>query len=346
MDLQRKLDDPSVGYEEFKDAVSRQKFNFLAKGAQSNSRVDTVQERLSDSAFYARQAGLAKESEKIELILSLLEDLEQKPTDSELLSILVEIFPMDHLQDVIEIYEELQYNKVVWLPQRDSILRKTISKHEDFFHKLKRMTSSVRTQSTISGVGKKASSKEPNKVLLDKAKLLEIARKKPRVHKLVIDALTGIGSDAMDPFAQSRMFVDQTFYDDVQEVDPNLALILRTIGEWYDAYNKTGLSGAERARLLSNMRELFDAVLGGHWYCHKKPPSNIAGMPLRLWFALAANSDSTRVLVNVKLDRASHATAGLEDSSAGQKRRSEPFTNSKNLDQPWRQVPVWQIKLI
>jgi hypothetical protein len=326
MDLRRKLNDPSVGYEEFEDAVSRQNFHFLAKEAQSNSRVSTVQERLSDSAFYARQAGHTKQSEKIELILSLLENLKQKPTDSELISILIEILPMDQLQDVIEIYEELQYNKVVWLPQRDEILRKTICKHEDFFHKLKRVTSSVRTQSTIGGAGKKASSKE-NKVLLDKEKLLEIARKKPRAHKLVIDALTGIGSDAMDPFAQSRMFVDQTFYEDVHEVDPNLALILRTIGEWYDAFNKSGLSGAERARRLCNMRELFDSVLGNLWYCHKKPPSSIAGMPLRLWYALAANSDSTRVLVNVKLDRESHATAGPEDSSAGKKRRSEPFTN-------------------
>jgi hypothetical protein len=184
----------------------------------------------------------------------------------------------------------------------------------------------VRTQSTISGVGKKVSNNGPNKVLLDKEILLEIARKKPRVHKLVIDALTGIGSDAMDPFAQSRMFVDPTFYEDVHKVDPNLALILRTIGEWYDAFNKTGLSGAERARRLCNMRELFDSVLGSHWYCHKKPPSSIAGMPLRLWFALAANSDSTRVLVNVKLDRVSHETAGPEVSS-GKKRRSEPFTN-------------------
>ena len=325
LDLRQKLTDFKVGFEEFEDAVSCQNFNFLAKKAQSNSRVSTVQERLRDSAFYAQQAGDTKGSEKIELILSLLEDPALK--DSDLISILMEVLPMDYLHDVIDIYQELQYNKVVWLPQRDGILGKTLCKHEDFFHKLKRVTSSVRTQQTNSDSGKKVSSKQPRKSLLDKAKLLEIALKKSHVHKPIIDALTGIGSDAMDPFAQSRMFVSESFYDDVHEADPNLALILRTIGEWYDAYDKTGLSGAERARRLSNMRELFDAVLGSYWYCHKKPPSNIAGMPLRLWFALAADCDSARVLVNVKLDREVHATAGQEDSLVGKKRRSEPFTN-------------------
>jgi hypothetical protein len=212
---------------------------------------------------------------------------------------------------VVEIFDELRYNKGVWLPQRDSILGKSLCKHEDFFHKLKRVTSSIRTQQAT--VGKKGGVQ--TRPLLDKEKLLAIARKDASAHTLIIAALTGIGSDAMDPFAQSRMFVSNKFFEDVQKEDPDLALILRTIGEWYEAFDKTGLSGAERERRMSNMHDLFRAMIGPYWYCHKKPPSSIAGMPLRLWFALVANCDSVRVLVNVKLDRKSHASAGQPDEA-------------------------------
>jgi hypothetical protein len=43
------MNDHSVGYEEFEDAVSHQNFDFLAREAQSNSRVSMVKELLGDS---------------------------------------------------------------------------------------------------------------------------------------------------------------------------------------------------------------------------------------------------------------------------------------------------------
>lgn len=327
LDLHNKMADHSVGYIEFEEAVSRQHFHILAKEAQSSSRVSAVKERLADSAYYASKEGDESGREKIEAVLDLLEGVGAELNDSDMMAILMEVFDMDDLQDVVAIFNELQYSKKVWLPQRDTVLGKTICKHEDFFHKLKRVMSSVRTQKTGSSAGKKASKNERSKPLLDKEKLLAIAKTKHE-YRAIREALTGTGSDPMDPFAQSRMFVSKTFYDDVHKVDPNLALCLRTIGEGYEAYNNSGLTGRERARRLSNLRELFDAVLGSLWYCHKKPPSNIAGMPLRLWFALAANSDSADVLVNVKLDPEAHATAGQNESLAGQKRRLEPFINA------------------
>jgi len=313
-DLRDKLDKPSVGFQVFEEAASRQNFCFLAKKAESSARVGMVKERLADSAFYAHQEGDTTGSEKIQSILDIIEGYGPELTDSQMISLLMEEIHIEYLQDVVRIYDQLRYSEVTWLIQRDKVLGKSLCKHEDFFHKLKRVMSSVRTQKPTSKAGK---------VLLDKAKLLAIAKKNPHEHKLIIAALTGVGSDAMDPFAQSRMFASKTFYDDVHKEDPDLALVLRTVGEYYDAHNKTSLSGRERARRLSAMHDLFYAVLGSHWYCHKRPPSMIAGMPLRLWFALAANVDSTRVLVNLKLDPEAHEAAGSEDSK---ERRLQPFT--------------------
>ena len=315
LDLHYKMADHTVGYEDFEEAVSRQHFHLLAKEAQSKSRVSITLEQLANSAFYAGKSGDERGRQKIQTVLDLLEGAGEELTDSDMIKILLEVLDMDDLQEVFAIIEKLRYGRLVWLPQRDSILCKTLCKHEDFFHKLKRVMSSVRLQRTSGSTGKNALKMEQSKPLLDKERLLAIAKKNHK-HKAIREALTGTGSDPMDPFAQSRMFVSKTFYDDVEAEDPNLALCLRTIGEWYEAFNNSGLTGSERARRMSNMRELFDAVLGSHWYCHKKPPSSIAGMPLRLWFALAANSDSADVLVNVKLDPEAHAMAG-------QKRREE-----------------------
>lgn len=313
LDLHHKMADHTVGYADFEEAVSRQHFHLLAKEAQSKSRVSITLEQLASSAFNAGTAGDERGRQKIQAVLDLLEGAGEELTVSSMIEILMEVLDMDDLQEVIAIVENLRFGKLVWLPQRDSILCKTLCKHEDFFHKLKRVMSSVRLQRT--STGKKALKREQSKPLLDKEKLLAIAKKNHK-HKAIREALTGTGSDPMDPFAQSRMFVSKTFHDDVEAEDPNLALCLRTIGEWYEAFDSSGLTGRERARRMSNMHELFDAVLGSHWYCHKKPPSNIAGMPLRLWFALAANCDSADVLVNVKLDPEAHAMAG-------QKRRHE-----------------------
>jgi hypothetical protein len=312
-DLHQKIDDPSVDYSVFEEAATWMNFNILAKEAESKSRVSCMMERLDDGAHYARMENDTAEAERIQKIIGKLEGLPGL-NDAQLISILVQEISLDELEEVIEVFEDLKYSNGVWLPQRDATLGKTLCKHEDFFHKLKRVTSSVRTQQA-KGKGKKGSS---GGALLDKEKLLEIARRRPVEHKMIIDALTGIGSDSMDPFAQSRMFVSEEFYSDVYAEDPDLALILRTIGEWYEGFDKVGLSFRERNRRMSNMYELFHAVLGPSWYHHRKPPGSIAGMPLRLWFALVADCDSARILVNVKLDREEHERAGLDDSEIRQ----------------------------
>lgn len=327
---------PAVGYLYFKDAVLEQNFSLLAKRAQSSSRLSMLKEKLASSIPDTLEPSLDSESaleesdksvlsgSSLKTVEEILDVLAGAESDLQAIGFLMEMLPVEALEEVCDIYKTLRYSEGVWLPQRDRDLGKTLCKHEDFFHKLKRVTSSVRSQkAAISGDGRRRTVGPP---LLDKTKLLEIAYNKPVEHSVIIHALEGKSSDPMDPFAQSRMFVSQTFYNDVRAKYPDLALCLKTIGEWYDAQDKTGLSETERAKRLSNMHDLFYAVIGRYWYCHTLPPSNIAGMPLRLWFALNAIVDSARVLIQVKLGGEFHPSAGQGGSSAGKKRMSEPFT--------------------
>lgn len=307
VDLRHKFRDHKVGYEYFKDAVLHQNFTQLALHAQSESRKEAVFEEISKSLE-------GQDGAVLQEILTLLKG---SKTSLELIQLLTEMFPFEALERVCEIYRVLRYSERVWLVQKDPVLGKTLAKHEDFFHKLKRVASSVRTQQ-LSPDGKLKGSLGPP--LLDKQRLLAIALKKPKEHKVIINALTGTGSDAMDPYAQSRMFVSETFYKDVEAEDKDLALCLKTIGEWYHAQDQTGLSATERARRMSNMYDLFYAVLGRYWYCCKKPPSNIAGLPLRLWFAVVAAGDSARVLIEVKLGGEFYPPEGNGDGHAGKKR--------------------------
>mmetsp|Transcript_65999 Transcript_65999/g.162459 ORF Transcript_65999/g.162459 Transcript_65999/m.162459 type:complete len:340 (+) Transcript_65999:221-1240(+) len=183
---------------------------------------------------------------------------------------------------------------MVWLPQMDPVIHRILCKHEDFFHKIKRIAAAIR--------GQKPTSKTLGPVIFDRTKLLEVAQSDPRKFKIIVDAITSLSSDPMDPFAQKQLFVDTDFRKAVLDAGhEDMAFCLKVVGDWYEAYDSSGLSEEVRALRLQEFRKLFDAVFRKLWWSPDKPPSNVAGLPLKLWYALAANTDSARILLNVKL---------------------------------------------
>jgi len=53
---------------------------------------------------------------------------------------------IEELSEISFITETLRFSNLVWLPRMDPVLRKCLIKHEDFFHKLKRITANIRAQ--------------------------------------------------------------------------------------------------------------------------------------------------------------------------------------------------------
>ena len=105
----------------------------------------------------------------------------------------------------------------------------------------------------------------------------------------------------MDPVAQMQPFVNEKFRDSVRDAGyADLGTCLEIIGDWYIAQDCSGLSFEERARALNRMHKLFKAVFAGAWWGPNNPPGNVAGLPTRLWFALAGNVSAQRVLLQVR----------------------------------------------
>jgi hypothetical protein len=313
--LSEMLRDPKSDLQAFKDAVSKQNFDILAQSAQSASRVSMLLELLERGVYLEKQpGGDEQKAGTLEDILNVLKlghddrisdeggDTKREMTDADAFKFLLTKFKIDELDMIVELYETLRFSEMVWLPQRDASLGKTLCKAEDFFHKLKRVMSAVRNQKKKKKKGAQPAVDTHGLPLFDREVLLEVANKQPDKFQLVIAAITGLDNDSMDPATQKQMFIDEEFLLAVEEHGKDdMSWFLRIIGEWFTAQDKSSISQKERERRLQAFRELFRCAFKNLWWSATKPPANVAGLPLRLWFSLAANVDSLHVLLNVKM---------------------------------------------
>jgi hypothetical protein len=315
--------DSTSKIELFFDAVAKQNFNIIAEKAQSESRIAVVMEVVRRGLEIEKEPG--GDSTKAGILQDILDVLnrfrdegvpndedetKRTMTDADAFRLLLTNFHLHQLDVIVQLYDTLRFSERVWFPQDDATLKKTLCKAEDFFHKLKRVMSAVRTQKKTTKKGALPAVDTLGPPMFDRDVLLDVARKQPDKFKLVISALTGLQNDCMNPATEKQMFIDLDFIDAVKQAGyEDMAFFLSIIGEWFTAQDTSGLSQVERERRLNNGRELFRCVFKDLWWGHIKPAANVAGLPVRLWYAIAANVESLDHLLNIKMGSEPDTTA-------------------------------------
>mmetsp|Transcript_8780 Transcript_8780/g.19414 ORF Transcript_8780/g.19414 Transcript_8780/m.19414 type:complete len:294 (-) Transcript_8780:79-960(-) len=107
--------------------------------------------------------------------------------------------------------------------------------------------------------------------------------------------------DAQDTATCKQMFSDKGFLAALRALGTDeaydTALVLDTIGGWYDIFSKKGLSAERREELSRRFITLYDEVIPrSAWLEGQTPAGNILGVPRRLWFAMRADIDSLALL--------------------------------------------------
>jgi len=169
--------------------------------------------------------------------------------------------------------------------------------HEDYVHKCKRCTAAVMNPKNDS-----------QDALFDRPFLLRVAMRGMQGHELEGVALQrvlsgGMGVDIMSFSIMRLVFCSVPFRNAVaaaereQDRQPVQSEALRILGNYFDAFDRSGLSVARRIEYLTAFNELFDAIMPQSFTDTGYMPQLVGGIPASVWLALRRNSDS-RIFLN------------------------------------------------
>ena len=191
-----------------------------------------------------------------------------------------------------------------YFPQQNDILSEKLGAivmvlgHEDYVHKCKRATAAV--------MNPKNDSKD---ALFDRTFLLEVASSRmPKEHAAEGVALTrvlqgGMGVDIMSFSIMRLVFCSVPFRKAVEAVERERgrahvqSQALRVFGNYFDSFDRSGLSVARRIEYLQAFNELFDAIVPQSFVDAGYMPQLVGGIPASVWLAMRRNSDS-RIFLN------------------------------------------------
>lgn len=183
---------------------------------------------------------------------------------------------------------DLMYS-TVYFPQQNQHLSLLLGRvaliigHEDYVHKAKRAASGVSST--------RNDDKDP---LFDRPLLMAAAARMQGATGVGIARVLGgtMGVDVMSFGLMKQIFCCSDFRVEVQKTLPVQAEALLIFGDFFDAFDRSGLSTRRRIVALQRFVALFDAIMPSSFWDSGYMPQSVGGLPSSVWLALRRDADS------------------------------------------------------